>query len=326
MSCNPFLNSHSGTARRRSDKSMVGMSLTAQGKPGLRHDLRARNRPSLCRGCPGRNEYIPRARSGELARYPSQHGTGRRGPMSRAGVGPRRSGRPPRVSVSRVAPPATRLSMVYSRQNCRHAPRTPRKCAGSRSCRQPLSHPARPPALTGHRRQGAQSGGPAGKAGRPPPSKDPIKSGRDMDEGHGQPCSRQCMAVGARAVDAGGQRLFLLGPVDNRVSGGVDDACLAQGQGSGRGTCRDRQIGPVAAHAKRIGARRASSVATCPVWPKTKDHALTPSRWPTPARFCKARHQSSFARYHSTVRRSPSSTVTDGRQPSSVRMRVGSMA
>ena len=30
------------------------------------------------------------------------------------------------------------------------------------------------------------------------------------------------------------------------------------------------------------------------------------------------RHQASFARYQSTVRRRPSSSVTDGRQPSSV--------
>ena len=48
--------------------------------------------------------------------------------------------------------------------------------------------------------------------------------------------------------------------------------------------------------------------------------------WPTPARDCRARHQPSLSRYHCTVRASPSSTVTEGRQPSSVRMRAGSMA
>ena len=55
-------------------------------------------------------------------------------------------------------------------------------------------------------------------------------------------------------------------------------------------------------------------------------HASTPSRSPTPALFCKARHHSSFARNQSTVRASPSSIVTDGRQPNSSRMRVGSIA
>ena len=55
-------------------------------------------------------------------------------------------------------------------------------------------------------------------------------------------------------------------------------------------------------------------------------HAFTPSLSPTPARDCSARHQGSLARYQSTVFSSPCSSVTEGRQPSSVRIRLGSMA
>ena len=51
-----------------------------------------------------------------------------------------------------------------------------------------------------------------------------------------------------------------------------------------------------------------------------------PRRAPTPSRDCRARHQFSLSRYHCTVFSSPSSTVTEGRQPSSSRMRVGSIA
>ena len=55
-------------------------------------------------------------------------------------------------------------------------------------------------------------------------------------------------------------------------------------------------------------------------------HQPVPRRLPTPSRSRSGRHQSSLARYHATVLRSPSSTVTEGRQPSSARMRDGSMA
>ena len=54
-------------------------------------------------------------------------------------------------------------------------------------------------------------------------------------------------------------------------------------------------------------------------------HALVPTRLPAPASHS-GRHQLSLSRYHCTVRRSPSSTETDGSQPSSSRMRVASMA
>ena len=55
-------------------------------------------------------------------------------------------------------------------------------------------------------------------------------------------------------------------------------------------------------------------------------HHPFPSRTPTPWRPCSACHQAALSRYHCTVRSSPSSTVTEGRQPSSLRMRPGSMA
>ena len=63
-----------------------------------------------------------------------------------------------------------------------------------------------------------------------------------------------------------------------------------------------------------------------PAVPKDKNLHAVPSRLPTPLRFCSARHQSSFSRYQSTVCASPSSTVTEGCQPSSDLMREGSMA
>ena len=52
----------------------------------------------------------------------------------------------------------------------------------------------------------------------------------------------------------------------------------------------------------------------------------SPRRCPTPGRASSGRHQSSCARYQSTVRASPSCSVTEGRQPSSARMRAGAMA
>ena len=50
-----------------------------------------------------------------------------------------------------------------------------------------------------------------------------------------------------------------------------------------------------------------------------------PKRCPTPVRFNKGCHQPSFSRYHCTVLSRPSSSVTDGRQPNSLRMRLASM-
>lgn len=55
-------------------------------------------------------------------------------------------------------------------------------------------------------------------------------------------------------------------------------------------------------------------------------HTVAPSLWPTPLRPSSGRHQTSFSRYQRTVRSSPTLTVTEGRQPNSSRMRVGSIA
>ena len=105
---------------------------------------------------------------------------------------------------------------------------------------------------------------------------------------------------------------------------GINDAILCQIRD--QITARLRKIRLRAAHADLIGGTARDFGRHPPGFAENKDYVLTPKRSPTPARSCSARHQSSLARYHCTVRFSPSSTVTEGRQPSSVRMRVGSIA
>ena len=166
--------------------------------------------------------------------------------------------------------------------------------------------------------------------------------GRDMHQRDA--ACRAGLRHGRRRVPVDGRSLglVLLGAVDGGPGGGVDHRAgvmrLYRG-GTGRGI---RQVGGVAAQAghrlrlpcqfrghlagsaedENVHGARGPSVlyrAACA-------YAVTPSRSPTPLRVCSARHQSSLSRYHCTVRRNPSSTVTEGRQPSSARMRPGSMA
>ena len=125
--------------------------------------------------------------------------------------------------------------------------------------------------------------------------------------------------------------LFLgLGPIHRRPGCGIDHHIRRMGMdrlGTGH---RVGKIGLITAQKPRCGIRLAQPdklLRDLPRAPKDqKRHALTPNRSPTPARDCRARHHASFCKNHWTVRRNPSSSVTDGRQPSSVLMRLGSMA
>jgi hypothetical protein len=134
---------------------------------------------------------------------------------------------------------------------------------------------------------------------------------------------------GRRAVDRGGEVLLLLRLVDGGVGGGVDHRLGRMGpdrRGAGRGV---GQIGLVAAERDDVGLPRELR-GDLPGLAENQDahRPYPPSRGVRrrPRRACSARHQSSFSRYQSTVRASPSSTVTEGCQPSSSRMRVASMA
>ena len=150
--------------------------------------------------------------------------------------------------------------------------------------------------------------------------------GRDVQERHAFSRRRAGHGGGGGAVDHGRQRLLLLGAVDGRVGGGVDHRLGVGGQDRGGAGLGVREIGAVAAecHDRRAGGEFAGDLAG--LAEDEDPHARAPSRAPTPSRSWSARHQGSLARNQSTVRASPCSSVTEGRQPSSVRMRVGSMA
>ena len=174
--------------------------------------------------------------------------------------------------------------------------------------------------------------GPQGRGGRigvpravAPTRKDII--GGDMDKGDAQ------IGTGARhrsrgiRVDDGGQRLFTLGAVDSRIGGRIDHRAGAMGMDRSSTGGWISEIGLRAAKRRDRGqTAQFRGHLAAGAEDEDRHHPTLPNLCPTPSRSCSARHQSSWARYQSTVRASPSSTVTDGSQPSSSRMRAASMA
>ena len=131
---------------------------------------------------------------------------------------------------------------------------------------------------------------------------------------------------GGRAVDARGLGLLLLRAVDGGPGGGVDDGRRRMG-----GDLRDAGggvglVGLRAAEEHRLRGQPGKFRGDLAGLAEDEKGHATPSRFPTPSRLCSASHQSRLSRYHWTVRSSPSSTVTLGRQPSSARIRDGSIA
>ncbi len=132
------------------------------------------------------------------------------------------------------------------------------------------------------------------------------------------------------AIDPGGQRHLRLGPIDIGERTGVDDCIRARGPDCSVAGPRNAQIGlrPVeTGHVAGEGGQLPRDLAG---FAEHQDHARlpkpVPNRAPTPSRVSKGRHHASFSRYHRTVFSNPSSNVTEGRHPSSVLMRDGSMA
>ena len=160
----------------------------------------------------------------------------------------------------------------------------------------------------------------------PCPVKDII--GRDMQEGQAQFGTAPGHGGGGVAVHHSCCGLFRLGLVDGSPGGGVDHQITIGNRGGTGG--RVAQIGRVPAKEARRHSHRAAPGEFAGELPGLAEdqnlHVFTPSRTPTPARACSGFHQASLSRYHCTVRSNPSSTVTEGRQPNSVRIRVGSMA
>ena len=150
---------------------------------------------------------------------------------------------------------------------------------------------------------------------------------RNVQERNSARCRRLRHPRRGRAVDQHRHVFIAFSLIHGRIGGRVDHHLGVAG-GNRIGTAvRLAQIGVAARQEDGPGQLQPQLLRH--LTGRSEDqrlHALTPRRCPTPWRFCRGRHQASLSRYHCTVRARPSSTVTDGRQPSSVRIRVGSMA
>ena len=131
-------------------------------------------------------------------------------------------------------------------------------------------------------------------------------------------------------VDRLGNLRLGLGPVNCGVGGCVDDHVGLHVAHDVANQVGNHELGPGAAKYVQICLCRSAADQFCcnlPGFSEDGDfHVPVPSRCPTPWRSRSGRHQYSFARYQSIVRARPSSSVTEGRQPSSSRMRAGSIA
>ena len=129
------------------------------------------------------------------------------------------------------------------------------------------------------------------------------------------------------AVDDKGCGFLSLGLIHRRPGGGIDHQIAVKARNLRRAGRRVSLVSLRAGEKHRLRQTGAKLLRQLSCGAKNQRlHAMVPRRWPTPARSCKGRHQASLSRYHCTVRASPSSTVTEGRQPSSSRMREGSIA
>ena len=149
--------------------------------------------------------------------------------------------------------------------------------------------------------------------------------GRDLHEGKAPGGTGTGHGTGRGAIDLRRQGLLLFGPVHRREGGCVDDGTGLQGCDPVGAGFWVGQVRRLPAQALNIGQGGQLLGHLAPL-AKDQDHDPTPSLLPTPSRPCSGRHQASLSRYHCTVRASPSSSVTEGRQPSSSRMRVASIA
>ena len=156
-----------------------------------------------------------------------------------------------------------------------------------------------------------------------------------MEEGQA-PC-RRGPGHGSRrlGIDGMGEVRLGLGPVDGGMGGGIDDDGRV-GRGDGRGTGGGvGQISLCPAKGGDFAAVRRSPARKLarhlPGGPEDEDlhqpfAAFSPSRscvWPRAWIAC---HQGALSRYQRTVRRSPSSRVTEGAQPRSARIFEASIA
>ena len=148
---------------------------------------------------------------------------------------------------------------------------------------------------------------------------------RDTSESTGSRHGFRCCRIHDRR-----SVLFRFGPVYGRPGGSVHDRIdLSVHDGPGA-NIRRHQVGLRPSEDRRFDIRRTLARQLTPdlscLSEDEQPHATPPRRRPTPSRFKSGRHQSSFSRYQSTVLASPSSTVTEGRQPSSSRIRLASIA
>ena len=144
---------------------------------------------------------------------------------------------------------------------------------------------------------------------------------RDIHRRTGTRHRRRCLPI-----DAQRPRLVFFGAVHSRIGGGIDHGCGRACRDGRTASGRIIQISILAAQKGRIRQVPAQLLRDLPCGAKHQYAHALPSRLPTPSRLCSARHQSSFSRYQRTVRCSPSSTVTEGSQPSSCLIRDASIA
>jgi hypothetical protein len=152
--------------------------------------------------------------------------------------------------------------------------------------------------------------------------------GRDMHEGDAQFRADLGHRRRCGAVDRGGEVFLLFRLVDAGIGGRVDHRLgpmRPDRRRTGRGVAQVR-LGPAERYDIGLPRKLGRDLPRFAEYEDRHRQPALPRRSPTPVRACSARHQSSCPRYQSTVRARPSSTVTEGDQPSSSRMRLASMA
>ena len=152
--------------------------------------------------------------------------------------------------------------------------------------------------------------------------------GRDMQQRHAKTGRRTRNRSGRQCVDQMRGLGLGLGAIHRGIGGSVDHKARGGRTQRLRAGIRIGQIGVIAAQENGPWRTFCQFPRDLPGPAKDQQslHHAVPSRRPTPSRDSSGCHQSRLSRYQATVRRSPSSTVTDGRQPSSSRIRVGSIA
>ncbi len=150
---------------------------------------------------------------------------------------------------------------------------------------------------------------------------------REMDERNALRRADPRHRPGRGCVHAMRERGVAFGPVHIGERCGVDDGVGAMVPNGVRDRGGIRKLDIVAAKPDRARIEPPDFACHLPGPAKNEElHITLPSRTPTPLRSRRAPSHPVLARNQSTVRASPSSIVTSGRQPTSARIRVGSIA